>query len=163
MIKFICVLILVSVISGCKSPSFIDELELKGDKYYAENSKTPYSGNAIARFDDGKLSAKIKFENGVPNGNWYVYGFNNEIIQQGEYKPFSFNSEGISRLNLYKFREGDYQYSKVLLITTQQHILDTGKIEKALLQFFLEKSIKFPGDTLPEIQVVPGELSYLNH
>ena len=149
---------------SCSSPKIaIDKLIMKQGKYYSINSKNPYAGKVISKFDNGNIASIIEMKNGVPNGKWVAYGYKNEVVQEGSYNPIDVSNDAllmnstISRLNVCTTKEGAIEFTDIFLVT------DTPdkKVEniKAQVSTFLKsRSIVIKGDSINEIKYVKGEL-----
>lgn len=107
---------------GCSNPVILkDDLEFKEFKYFNKRNDKPFSGTALIKFDNGKVSNSIRFKNGIPDGKWEAYGYQGEIVQEGRYTPVSIDDsdklfENIKRISVYFFKEGEFKTNDILII-----------------------------------------------
>lgn len=141
----------------------IDELSLKESRYFYLHSKQPYTGEAISKFDNGKISSMIKFKNGVPDGKWFAYGYKGEIIQEGYYHSIDisnedkFKGEAFLRLNICTTKEGPVEFTDIILVSKKRENI-TVENKNKLRDFLKSKSINIKGDSINEIRYTKGEL-----
>jgi hypothetical protein len=121
--KKIYFILLLSVLSACGcSRVLVDDLVVKENKFY-KVSVIPYSGYAYTWFEDGGISNEIHFKDGVPSGDFTVYGQDGEIVQTGTYKPVNLDLEAmgdlknIKRLNICETYEGEFNFLDIFLVT----------------------------------------------
>lgn len=107
---------------GCSEPVILkDDLEFKEFKYFSKRNDKPFSGTAVIKFDNGKVSNSIRFKNGIPDGKWEAYGYQGEITQEGRYTPVPIDDpdklfENIKRISVCFFKEGEFTTNDILII-----------------------------------------------
>ena len=155
----------VTFIFGCSSRGVtIEDLQIKNNKYYLNNSKTPYSGKVVSKFEDGGISDIVEMKDGIPNGKWVAYGYNKEVIQEGTYCPFDvereaeFATSNISRFNVCITKEGSIEFTNVFLITDDTNKVERESLKPQVFLFLKNYIVLFKGDTINEIRYLKGEL-----
>jgi hypothetical protein len=127
----IIIFILMSICIGCQDNVInINDMMLKQNKYFLKsNIDIPYTGVAISKYSEGTVSDKTSFVNGIPNGEWTSYGYENEVIQKGFYKPSFVGDKAIpsigeiKRVNVCAIKEGEFKFSYIYIISNQHSII----------------------------------------
>lgn len=135
--------------------------------FISNNTNVPYTGVAVSKFITGQVSGKTSFLNGVPNGTWFAYGYNNEIIQSGTYQPHLLKSGEIGsiehaiRMNVCTVREGNQTFIDLYIVTNNNNEFDIEK-KQPMFNIVVDK-LKKEGlttrtDLINKIRVVKMEL-----
>jgi antitoxin component YwqK of YwqJK toxin-antitoxin module len=80
---FLLPILLLSLIS-CSSET--DSVVERDGLYYEKFSETPFTGKFIKYDEDGQLSDKGSFKNGLREGEWVRYYDNGQLSRKGSYK-----------------------------------------------------------------------------
>lgn len=161
-IFFCSILILVF---GCTSSDVnINRLQIRQNKLYEVGSSNPFTGKVILNHDDGSLSNTFELKNGIPDGKWVAFGYENEIVQEGSYNPIDLSSEpsffadSVKRLNICFTREGDVEFTDIFLVTDVKNKKPIENEKSRILGFLRAHSIAIKGDTINKIEYVVNEL-----
>lgn len=106
---------------GCNDPTLNDDLHFS-DGIYLDKKNRPFSGKTVSYHSDGSIASKSTYVEGKKNGKWYTYGYNNEIIQEGEYWKKNqiasleiLNKISCQYVEVNKWREGNNNYTDVYI------------------------------------------------
>ena len=66
--KLYPLLTILFLIVGC--PTIVDTLQKRGDTYYKINSKKPFSGSILSKYESGQYKSKGYLKNGKKDGLW---------------------------------------------------------------------------------------------
>lgn len=153
------------LLSCSSSNTSIDCLQIKQSKYFLPNSSKPYTGEVVFKHYNGEVSNIFKIKNGVPDGEWIAYGYKKEIVQKGFFKPIDLSDEiellhdSIARLNVCTTKEGEIEFTDILLITDVPNKKSIGNERDKILAVLKKHSIAIKGNAINEIKYVRGELS----
>jgi hypothetical protein len=122
------------LLPGCTQP--MDEL-VYADSVFKTASARPFTGIGRFYFASGTVSDQIHFQDGIPNGTWVSYGYQGEVIYQGEFTPLPLPPRSpirraacalpdLKRVTLRKSMDGVHTSYDVLLVSpdssrTAQH------------------------------------------
>ncbi|MGF6928963.1 hypothetical protein QFZ48_004463 [Chitinophaga sp. W2I13] len=86
----------------------VKPLKVLTEAEQGQKDNKPFSGIAVIKFDNGKVSNSIHFKNGIPDGKWTAYGYQGEIVQEGKYTPIPIDNsnelfENIKRISVLFF------------------------------------------------------------
>ena len=164
---YICCLLFL----GCSDLVILkDDLEFKEFKYFNKGNDKPFSGTAVIKFDNGKVSNSIRFKNGIPDGKWEAYGYQGEIVQEGRYTPVPIDDsdklfENIKRISVYFFKEGEFKTNDILVILKKDNrqFNRSDELRAGILKYlnFNDKSL-LENAKLDSIIFVKGELEITN-
>ncbi len=132
-LNIILVFFSLSII-GCKKEVNHDELECKNHLYYYKGK--PFTGTALDYYESKQLSSKSEFRDGIITGESTTYGYDGEIIQQGNSSIISIDkalelSSLVERITLLVFQEGGPDRINYLIVTSKKH-LDPDELSKVL-------------------------------
>lgn len=116
----------VMLLLSCKSEVNDDMITYENNKAYLTSTRKPYTGEVITKFNIGGVSSLFTYKDGLLNGRWYTKGYNDEIIQEGEYldvktvniKPI--NGVDFNSLSLWK--EGSNTFVTLDLVSKEKDI-----------------------------------------
>jgi hypothetical protein len=158
------IFIALVVLLGCSPAKVsISKLTLKNSLYYYLQTKQPYTGEVLIKFDNGKTASVINIKNGVPDGRWVAYGYQGEIVQEGVYQPvdisteFFFKGSDFIRLNVCTTKEGSVEFTDIFLVTNTPEKTYSEDKDK-ILAFLKTKSINIIDDNIHEIKYVTAEV-----
>jgi hypothetical protein len=162
--KFYFVFAAVLIFGGCTPTKVsIDKLQVRENRYYLKNEK-PYTGEVVSNFDNGSIAGIIQMKDGVPNGRWVAYGYNGEIVQEGNFQPLSISNESlfsninVVRLNVCNTKEGKIEFTDVYVVSKSITDFNIEQYKHQLLSFLKYKSVIIKGDSINEIRYVVAEL-----
>lgn len=82
--KRILLCISILVFAACKSPTDFNQIEQREHGLsYIKGTDSLMDGEAIRKFDNGRIAERTNYEKGKPIGNWYAYGYDGEIVSHG--------------------------------------------------------------------------------
>jgi hypothetical protein len=162
--KLLMICLLSFLFVACTQKEILlDDLFLINNKYcfLSNGSNKSFTGTGYLKHKDGSLKWKVKFKDGIPNGNSVFYGFESDVISTAEYEliPFNFSGEkmkNVVRINLVKSLEGEYEYYTLLVICSSDNI-DTKNLTDILKSSALSHLLKEE----VTIKFAIGELSLL--
>ncbi|WBA44004.1 hypothetical protein [Hymenobacter canadensis] len=116
------------LVAGCEQRQNLATLTYR-QHLYVTPDKTVFTGVGVREFDDGQQAELIRFEQGIPSGTWQAFGYQGEIIQEGSYRVLplpsgvhAYHGLRVKRLNLFHFREGNYDYDELLVISPDSNL-----------------------------------------
>jgi len=106
--KKIIILIFLTTLFGCTKTINSDEVEYKNGLYY--HNRNVLNGE-VAFKEKGRVDFKANFSNGIPSGDWFTYGFANDVVQFGKFESTKMDQlpAKILRIQKYEFNEGAYR------------------------------------------------------
>jgi hypothetical protein len=163
---FIVVSSLIMLLGSCKpSTKLVSELTTIDYKYYKKQPQKLFTGIAITKFENGLISSSTEVKEGVPNGNWFDYGYKGEVIHEGKFLPlqleeFSITEKNIERLNISFWKEDAYSFIDAYIVGQKisDKGFDTVKLKKNIEQLLRQKNIIAKTDSINELKIVKGEL-----
>ncbi|PWG77915.1 toxin-antitoxin system YwqK family antitoxin [Pararcticibacter amylolyticus] len=167
--KAFTLIIFLFFLSSCsRSQILLEELVLKENIYFQKGTSMPYDGEAISKFDNGRISNKISIKNGIPEGPWTAYGFDGEVVQCGKYVPFK-NKEltvngvkSIRRLNVCEVKEGQNSYTDIFVVVADQLKVPNNpkELKNTLIKLLKMKGYNFENKQVNQVKLVAGELEF---
>ncbi|MCS5421444.1 toxin-antitoxin system YwqK family antitoxin [Psychrilyobacter sp. S5] len=91
-------LILIISISLMSYGKTIDkeQLQTRNGVYFETNQETPYTGEAIAYYENGKIKFKGSYKDGLRKGEWIAYNENGKIKAKANFKDGGKKGEWIA-------------------------------------------------------------------
>lgn len=134
-------LLLIGAYACSPKEVLLNDLDWSHSEYYYKGA--PFTGIGVSKFENGNVSNEIRFQNGVPNGEWKAYGYGGEIVQEGTYHPILFkDSAGLSggdinRLNVCTTIEGAKEFYDGFIILEEpaKNTIDTGAIRLYVVSY----------------------------
>jgi hypothetical protein len=113
----------------------------KDQKTYLKSTGKLFTGRVIRKFDNGIIASMVTYKNGMPNGKWYTNGFDEELIQEGEYldlKSVKLESvNGFIPSSLSLWTEGDNAFVTLEMLCGE----NKGKLESSQYEWLYNKNI----------------------
>lgn len=89
-------LIMLSFFTSCAQKEIsIDSLEQKGNQFYDQETGQPFEGIAVFYDENGKVSGRTSYKNGVPNGTEIKYYPDGKVKSKIEYVDFYRNGPAV--------------------------------------------------------------------
>lgn len=164
---FIIAISLIILLNSCKPSTILEsDLIIVDYKYYKKEPQKLFTGIAITKFKNGVISGSAEFKEGIPNGNWFDYGYDGEVIHEGKFLPLQFQEplitgKNIKRLNISFWKEDDYSFIDVFIVGQKIFtggLSDTIKFKKETEQLLKQKNLISKTDSLNNLYIVKGEL-----
>lgn len=165
--KVIVAISLIMLLGSCKPSTVLEsELIIIDCKYYKKESKKSFTGIAITKFKNGVISGSAEIKEGVPNGNWFDYGYNGEVVHEGKFLPLQLQEplmkkRNIERLNISFWKEADYSFIDVYMVGKRNLIEglgDTARFIQDIERLLKQKNLIGKTDSINELKIVKGEL-----
>jgi len=161
MIKKIAFCIVTTLLfQNCRTHStYYNDIQLVNGIYLDKITRMPFTGNLLSKFPSGSLATETHLLNGIPNGQWTSYGFDREIIQNGENGQLNIktNPKEIYRITLDQFQEGNFNYNNIIIIVAKKaEIKKKSKLEEEILSFLRHNYKSIKGEVQIEYKI--GEL-----
>ncbi len=166
--KFLIAIIFLILFASCTNTARLDNLKLKNNKYYNNDSNIPFTGIAKGYFKSGELSSEINFEKGIPIGKSIGYGYDGEKINQGMSSVIRFSEKkpylsDVLRINLDKWYElPSRPFNSIVFITVSPSKIDIVKYKNEITEMLRKDKFINGTDTLFTISVARGELENPN-
>lgn len=75
---------LLLLLAACKTKINLDAIERREHELsYLKGTNNLVDGQVIRKFDNGKIAELHNYKDGKPIGDWFVYGFQGEIVSHG--------------------------------------------------------------------------------
>ena len=142
----------------------VAELAIINYKYYNKQSHKLFTGIAVTKFPSGSISSLTEIKDGIPNGNWFDYGYKGELIHEGKYVPLQLDEikteENIERLNISSWKEAAFLFIDIFIVEkkTSNKRFDTTKLKKRIEYVLQQKNIISNADSINEVKIVKGDL-----
>lgn len=141
MVKKIIQLCFVILFISCNREVNEGMVIYKNQKIYLKSTGELFTGRLIRRFDNGRIASLLTYKDGIANGKWYTKGFDEEIIQEGEYldlksiKLETINGFVLSSLSLWT--EGDNTFVTMDLLCEE----NKGKLDSSQYEWIYNKNL----------------------
>lgn len=115
--KIIIILISLITLIGCTKTVNSDEVTYKDGLYYHDQKVL---NGEVAFKEKDRIDFKTNFSNGIPSGDWFTYGFANDVVQSGKFENVKIDRlpAKILRIQKYEFNEGAYHEVTYYVIIT---------------------------------------------
>ncbi|MCB0429970.1 MAG: hypothetical protein H6585_08480 [Flavobacteriales bacterium] len=93
-----------------------NEIVRIGNLICLKSDSTPYTGELVEHFSNGEVSSSFHYKDGMQSGTWRIYGFQGEVIQEGEYvrdpevASILKNHVAFDTYSLSRWKEGDVNF-----------------------------------------------------
>ena len=165
-IYFVTISSIILLVSCRYSTELVSDLVINKYKYYYKGTNKLFSGVALTKFENGLISSSTEIKDGIPNGKWFDYGYNGEVIHEGKFVPVKLQEplimeKNIERVNISFYKEGDFSFIDVYIVGQKiftEGLSDTTKFKINLGELLRKKELLKEAESSYELKIVKGEL-----